>query len=162
MIPAPSFRGAAQQRARNPEPISLHDEARRLRSVLARLRFWIPGSPLRGAPERRVRTAVVAALMLVASVPALAQPRPVPATCTRDLFQNEAAMRQRQYKMQQVATADQATQCAAWRDHVAFMQKARAVFATCQTGREREQNVAQMDESLADYRVLLANRCGRR
>ncbi|MGE7470781.1 hypothetical protein ACQKLX_15160 [Bosea sp. NPDC003192] len=108
-----------------------------------------------------VRAAVAVLLTLVPAL-ALAQPRPVPATCTRDLFQNEAAMRQRQYKMQQVATADQATQCAAWRDHVAFMQKARSVFATCQTGRQREENVAQMDQSLADYRVLLANRCGRR
>jgi hypothetical protein len=108
-----------------------------------------------------VRAAVAVLLTLVPTL-ALAQPRPVPATCTRDLFQNEAAMRQRQYKMQQVATADQATQCAAWRDHVAFMQKARSVFATCQTGREREENVGQMDQSLADYRVLLANRCGGR
>jgi hypothetical protein len=106
--------------------------------------------------------AAVAVLLTLAPALGLAQPRPVPATCTRDLFQNEAAMRQRQYKMQQVATADQATQCAAWRDHVAFMQKARAIFATCQTGRQREENVAQMDQSLADYRVLLANRCGRR
>ena len=109
-----------------------------------------------------IARAAVAVLLTLAPALAFAQPRPVPATCTRDLFQNEAAMRQRQYKMQQVATADQATQCAAWRDHVAFMQKARSVFATCQTGREREQNVAQMDQSLADYRVLLANRCGRR
>lgn len=108
-----------------------------------------------------VRAAVAVLLTLAPSL-ALAQPRPVPATCTRDLFQNEAAMRQRQYKMQQVANADQATQCAAWRDHVTFMQKARSVFATCQTGRQREENVAQMDQSLADYRVLLANRCGRR
>lgn len=108
-----------------------------------------------------VRAAVAVLLTLVPAL-ALAQPRSVPATCTRDLFQNEAAMRQRQYRMQQVATADQATQCAAWRDHVTFMQKARSVFATCQTGRQREENVAQMDQSLADYRVLLANRCGRR
>ena len=108
-----------------------------------------------------VRAAVAVLLTLAPSL-TLAQPRPVPATCTRDLFQNEAAMRQRQYKMQQVANADQATQCAAWRDHVTFMQKARSVFATCQTGRQREENVAQMDQSLADYRVLLANRCGRR
>lgn len=109
-----------------------------------------------------IARAAVAVLLTLSPTLALAQPRPVPATCTRDLFQNEAAMRQRQYKMQQVANADQATQCAAWRDHVAFMQKARSVFATCQTGREREQNVAQMDQSLADYRVLLANRCSRR
>lgn len=108
-----------------------------------------------------VRAAFAVLLTLVPTL-VLAQPRPVPATCTRDLFQNEAAMRQRQYKMQQVATADQAMQCAAWRDHVTFMQKARSVFATCQTGRQREENVAQMDQSLADYRVLLANRCGRR
>ncbi|AZO79011.1 MULTISPECIES: hypothetical protein [unclassified Bosea (in: a-proteobacteria)] len=108
-----------------------------------------------------VRAAVAALLTLLPTL-ALAQPRPVPATCTRDLFQNEAAMRQRQYRMQQVAAADQPTQCAAWRDHVGFLQKARSVFATCQSGREREENVGQMDQSLADYRVLLANRCGRR
>lgn len=109
-----------------------------------------------------IARAAVAVLLALAPAVASAPPRPVPATCSRDLFQNEAAMRQRQYKMQQVATADQATQCAAWRDHVTFMQKARSVFATCQTGRQREENVAQMDQSLADYRVLLANRCGRR
>lgn len=155
----PSFRGAAQQRARNPEPMSLHDEAGRLRSILIGLRFWVPGSPLRGAPERRARAAL-AALALVAAAPAFAQQRP--ATCSRDLFQNEAAMRQRQTRMQAVANADQATQCQAWRDHVAFLQKARSVFATCQSGREREQNVGQMDQQLADFRVLLANRCGKR
>lgn len=101
------------------------------------------------------------ALGLLSPGIALAQ-QPRPATCSRDLFQNEAAMRQRQSRMQAVANADQATQCQAWRDHVAFMQKARSVFATCQSGREREENVAQMDQSLAEYRVLLANRCGKR
>lgn len=109
-----------------------------------------------------IARAAAAVLLTLAPSLAMAQPRPVPATCTRDLFQNEAAMRQRQYKMQQVANADQATQCAAWRDHVTFLQKARSVFATCQTGRQREENVGQMDQSLADYRVLLANRCGGR
>ncbi|MEN5083839.1 hypothetical protein ABE438_15265 [Bosea sp. TWI1241] len=98
----------------------------------------------------------------LAAEPVRAQGRPLPATCARDLFQNEAAMRQRQHRMQAVASADQATQCAAWRDHVGFLQKARSVFATCQSGREREQNVAEMDQSLADYRALLANRCGKR
>lgn len=107
------------------------------------------------------RTVLALTLALLPML-AQAQPRPVPATCSRDLFQNEAAMRQRQYRMQQVANADQATQCQAWRDHVAFMQKARSVFATCQSGAQREQNVAQMDESLSEYRVLLTNRCGKR
>jgi len=106
--------------------------------------------------------AVLALTLTLLPVLVQAQQRPVPATCSRDLFQNEAAMRVRQTRMQAVASADQATQCSAWRDHVAFMQKARAVFATCQSGSQREQNVAQLDESLAEYRVLLANRCGRR
>lgn len=109
-----------------------------------------------------IARAVVAALLTLVPALALAQPRPVPATCSRDLFQNDAAMRQRQYRMQQVATADQATQCRAWREHVTFLQKARAVFATCQSGRQREENVGQMDQQLAEYRVLLANRCGGR
>ena len=98
---------------------------------------------------------------LLLAAPVLAQQQR-PATCSRDLFQNEAGFRVQQTRLSQVANADQATQCAAWREHVAFLQKARSVFATCQSGREREQNVAQMDESLSDYRVLLANRCGRR
>lgn len=109
----------------------------------------------------RLAAAFALALCLLSPASAFAQQQR-PATCSRDLFQNEAAMRQRQTRMQAVANADQATQCAAWRDHVAFMQKARSVFATCQSGREREENVAQMDQSLADYRVLLANRCGKR
>jgi hypothetical protein len=104
-----------------------------------------------------MRLAAALVLTLLSAGSAFAQGRP--ATCSRDLFQNEAAMRLRQTKMQAVATADQATQCKAWRDHVAFLQSSRAVFASCQSGAERAQNVAQMDESLADYRVLLADRC---
>jgi hypothetical protein len=108
------------------------------------------------------RRACFALLVALMPASAAAQERPVPATCSRDLFQNEAAMRQRQTRMQAVASADQATQCRVWREHVTFLQKARAVFATCQSGRQREENVGQMDASLADFRVLLANRCGGR
>ncbi|TCR64290.1 hypothetical protein [Bosea sp. BK604] len=104
-----------------------------------------------------IRLASALALVLLSAGTAAAQGRP--ATCSRDLFQNEAAMRLRQTRMQQVATADQATQCKAWRDHVAFLQSSRAVFATCQTGREREENVGQMDQALSEYRVLIGNRC---
>jgi hypothetical protein len=104
-----------------------------------------------------MRSAATLVLALLSAGTAAAQGRL--ATCSRDLFQNEAAMRLRQTKMQAVATADQATQCKAWRDHVTFLQSSRAVFASCQSGGEREQNVALMDQSLAEYRVLLATRC---
>ena len=85
-----------------------------------------------------------------------------PATCTRDLFQNEAGLRRQQTRLQGVANADQATQCKAWREHVGFLQNSRAVFASCQSGAQREQNVAMMDSELSDYRVLLSSRCGTR
>jgi hypothetical protein len=103
---------------------------------------------------------VLAALLCATAIPAFAQNRP--ATCSRDLFQNEAGLRQQQTRLSQAANADQPTQCRAYRDHVAWLQKSRAVFAACQSGPERERNVAEMDSELADYRALLANRCGKR
>ncbi len=90
-----------------------------------------------------------------------AQTRPAPATCSRDLFQNEAGFRQQQTRLAASGRADEATQCRVWRDYVAYLQKSRSVFATCQSGAQREQNVGLMDSELADYRVLLANRCKR-
>lgn len=102
----------------------------------------------------------VALALCAAAAPALAQVRP--ATCARDLLQNEAALHRQQRLLTGVANADLAAQCKVWRDHVGFLQSSRAVFATCQSGAQREQNVATMDSDLADYRVLLANRCGKR
>jgi len=107
---------------------------------------------------RRLASAGFALALLALAPPAYAQNRP--ATCSRDLFQNEAALRRQQTRLSAVANADQATQCRTWREHVGFLLSARAVFATCQSGAEREQNVAMMNSELADYRTLLADRCG--
>ncbi|MFJ5368038.1 hypothetical protein ACIPIA_02355 [Bosea sp. CER48] len=101
----------------------------------------------------------VASLLLAGS--ALAQ-QPRPATCSRDLFQNEAGFRLQQTRLAAAATADQATQCRTYREHVAYLQKARSVFAACQGGAERERNVSEMDSELVNYRALIANRCGGR
>lgn len=84
-----------------------------------------------------------------------------PATCARDLFQTQAALSAQQKRMQDVASADQAAQCGVWRNHVKVLQGARATYATCQSGRQRDSNVAEMDEVLGQFRVLLAERCGR-
>lgn len=107
-----------------------------------------------------MRLALILVTLLLAA-PALAQ-QPRPATCSRDLFQNEAGFRLQQTRLAAVATADQATQCRAYREHVAYLQKSRAVFAACQSGAERERNVAEMDSELVNYRALIANRCGGR
>lgn len=97
---------------------------------------------------------------LVAAGVAQAQ-QPVPATCSRDLFQNEAGMQREQTRLRAVGNAPLPEQCRVWREHVGFLQKARGVFATCMTGARREDNVRNMDESLGEYRVLLRERCGR-
>ena len=110
-----------------------------------------------------MRTLALAGLVLTLAqmpLPALAQSRP--ADCSRDLFQNEGALRRQQTRLTAVANADLATQCRTWREHVGFLQSSRAVFATCQSGAQREQNVAMMDSELADYRALLSSRCGKR
>ncbi|KPF62415.1 hypothetical protein IP69_20770 [Bosea sp. AAP35] len=110
-----------------------------------------------------MRTLALAGLVLALAqmpLPAPAQGRP--ADCSRDLFQNEGALRRQQTRLSAVANADQAAQCRTWREHVGFLQSSRSVFATCQSGSQREQNVAMMDSDLADYRALIAGRCGGR
>ena len=107
-----------------------------------------------------MRFALAAAALLLAGSALAQQPRPP--TCSRDLFQNEAGFRREQARLSAVAGADTATQCRAYREHVGYLQKARAVFATCQSGAERARNVAEMDAELANYRALIANRCGGR
>ena len=114
---------------------------------------------------RRLILATCATLGLLAALFPAAQPAEAqarPATCSRDLFQNEGALRRQQTRLAGVANADIASQCRTWREHVGFLQNARSVFATCQAGAEREQNVASMDSDLADYRALIAGRCGKR
>lgn len=110
-----------------------------------------------------MRVLIAAGFALAATlIPQFASAQVRPATCSRDLFLNEAALRRQQTRLSAVANADIASQCRTWREHVGFLQASRAVFATCQSGAQREQNVAMMDSELADYRVLLANRCGGR
>ena len=107
-----------------------------------------------------MRLVLTAAALLLAA-PVLAQ-QPRPATCSRDLFQNEAGFRLQQTRLAAVGSADQATQCRTWREHVVYLQKARTVFATCQSGPERARNVGEIDGDLVNYRALIANRCGGR
>ena len=101
------------------------------------------------------------ALALLLAGPALAQQQR-PATCSRDLFQNEAGFRQQQSRLAAGANADQAAQCRGYREHVGYLQKSRTIFATCQSGGDRARNVAEMDSELVNYRALIANRCGGR
>lgn len=106
-----------------------------------------------------MRIALPLLLAALLAGPVLAQ-QPRPATCSRDLFQNEAGFRLQQTRLAAAANADQASQCRTYREHVAYLQKSRSIFAVCQSGAERERNIAEMDSDLRDYRALIGNRCG--
>lgn len=106
-----------------------------------------------------MRTPLLGLMLALVPGALLAQNRP--ATCARDLFQTQSALAVQQKRMQDASKGDQAAQCAAWRDHVKVLQGARSTYATCQSGRQREDNVAEMDEVLGQFRVLLTDRCGK-
>lgn len=106
-----------------------------------------------------MRTLLLGLMLALVPGAVLAQNRP--ATCARDLFQTQAALSAQQKRMQDAAKGDQAAQCGAWRDHVKVLQGARATYATCQSGRQREDSVAEIDEVLGQFRVLLSERCGK-
>ncbi len=86
-----------------------------------------------------------------------AQP-PARVTCSRTRPVSACSRR----RLAAAANADQATQCRTYREHVAYLQKSRSTFATCQSGARRERSVAEMDSELVNYRALIANRCGGR
>jgi hypothetical protein len=78
--------------------------------------------------------------------------------CQRDLLMTDAALRKTMELLQGAGT-DPANQCRVWRGHVGTLRKARDVFARCTTGRERAENVGQMEGSAADFEELIRQRC---
>jgi hypothetical protein len=93
--------------------------------------------------------------LVLLSTPALAQQD----TCSRDLFMTDGGLRTSLQKLEAVVNADQAAKCTAWRNHVTVMRKASSVFSRCTSGRERQENVGQMDGSVADFESTIASRC---
>ena len=78
--------------------------------------------------------------------------------CQRDLLMTDAALR-KTMELLQGAGSDPANQCRVWRGHVVTLRKAGEVFARCTTGRERSENVGQMNGSAADFEELIRQRC---
>ncbi len=81
-------------------------------------------------------------------------------TCKRDLFQTDGALRATRDRLGKVASGSPAEKCAEWRRHVTVLRRASGVFARCTSGRERAENVGQMDGSVADFTDVIRSRCG--
>jgi hypothetical protein len=115
------------------------------------------------------RPAVMAVSLLIMSSMGLSGLAPLPAAaqartaaCQRDLLVMDSALREAMRHLEATGDASDADKCTAYRSHVDALRKASAVFARCTTGREREENVGQMNASVADFQALIRARCEKR
>ena len=93
--------------------------------------------------------------------PHAAQAQAATAECKRDLFVLDSTLRNALRDLEAAGQAADDAKCAAYRKHVDVMRKASKTFARCTTGRERQENVAQMDSSVADFEALIRARCAK-
>lgn len=84
------------------------------------------------------------------------------AACARDLAATDAALTATLRRLEGARHASPARRCAVLRSHVETMRRASAIFARCTTGRHRDENVGQMEGSIADFEEIIAERCGGR
>jgi hypothetical protein len=101
---------------------------------------------------------MLALILAAAAGPAAAQ---MSAACRADLAALEPTFEETLARLDSVANADQAAQCAAWHHHVTVMENARDVFMRCLTGFEQRENVGQMVVSIADFVDLIGRKCPR-
>ena len=108
----------------------------------------------------RLPFAIATAITLlgVATPPAIAGAERNP-TCTRELAVTETSLRKTLVHLQTVATAGQTEKCAAYRQHVEAMNKAREVFSRCMSGSARDADVRQIDGALESTNGMIARSC---
>jgi hypothetical protein len=94
------------------------------------------------------------ALALLAPWPARAQD----GTCRRDLLVAESLQRTAIDRLEATGTGE-AAQCAAWRQHVATMRRAAAIYGRCLAGEARGAKVAETEGAAAEFDGLVRQRC---
>lgn len=119
--------------------------------------------PTKGAKRASAGTilcGILAGLVLgLGFAPQAAEAQAGTAACKRDLFVLDSTLRNALRDLEAAAQASDDAKCTAYRKHVDVMRKASKTFARCTTGRERQENVAQMDGSVADFEALILARC---
>jgi hypothetical protein len=80
-------------------------------------------------------------------------------TCPRELAVTETKLLKALVHLQAVAHVNQSDQCATYRTHADVLAQAREVFERCSTGRNREQDVGQMDGVLTQVKSAIASVC---
>lgn len=104
----------------------------------------------------KARIAAAAAAALVFASPSQAQRPPA---CERDLKAVDESFAETLKRLEGARNAEQAAKCTVWRQHMATMERGVAVFERCLTGQARRENVGQLQDSLEDFRELVAAKC---
>jgi hypothetical protein len=89
----------------------------------------------------------------------LATPVAAGATCARELAVTETTLLKAVIRLQGSAHINQAEKCTTYRTHADVVIKAREVFERCSTGRDREQDIGQMNTALSQAETAIASMC---
>jgi hypothetical protein len=93
--------------------------------------------------------------VLAAGGPALAGGA---ATCGRDLFMAEAALRQTADRLQRAGDVP-AERCRVWRLHVDTLRTVAGAYDRCLDGRERAEKAGSMKTMAVEFEGLIRERC---
>jgi len=79
--------------------------------------------------------------------------------CGADLAAVDESFSETLDRLDSVVNQGDAEKCSAYRHHVEVMLKGRDVFLRClPEGRDRVENVLQLELSIADFEIIMANR----
>jgi hypothetical protein len=79
--------------------------------------------------------------------------------CKRDLTAASAGVTETLARLKGAAKADEAERCAAYRQQFMVVVRARAIFANCKTGADREADVGRLDGTIEDINGNIATSC---
>jgi hypothetical protein len=79
--------------------------------------------------------------------------------CRRDLNAASAGMSQSMARLKVLPKGRRDEQCAAYRAQFLAMVQARAVFASCKTGADRDSEVGRLDGTIEDINGAIAESC---
>lgn len=109
-------------------------------------------------PARRALALPVLALALL--VPVAAPAADVDSVaCRRDLTTASAGVSETLSRLKGVAKIRRDEQCAAYRAQFLVMVRARAVFASCKTGTDRDAEVDRLDGTIENLNGAIAESC---
>src|SRR5262245_24892052 len=79
--------------------------------------------------------------------------------CRRDLVTAAAGVTDLAARLKGLARTAEEAKCAAYRQQFLVVVKARAVFANCKTGPDREADVGRLDGTIEDINGAIAQTC---